>query len=177
METEFFPQKILRYCPRCGGKHFEPFGDKANKCKDCDFVFYFNAATAVAVIIRNKDGKVLLTRRAYNPGKGMLDLPGGFVDPLESAESAVDREIAEELDLEITSKKYLGSFPNTYLYGGIVYFTTDLVFECSVKNLETIVAKDDVTSCDFYDITEEIIQQVSATSIKQILRNFCMEAK
>lgn len=174
MNTDFYPQKVFRYCPRCGSQQFEPYGNKANKCKDCDFVFYFNAATAVAVIIRDEKGRVLLTRRAFNPGQGMLDLPGGFVDPLESAESAVDREIAEELNLQITSKKYLGSFPNTYLYGGVVYFTTDLVFECSVSSFDAIMAKDDVASCEFYSITEEIIAQVSASSIQQILRQFCL---
>lgn len=174
MNTDFYPQRVFRYCPRCGGQHFEPYGDKANKCKKCDFVFYFNAATAVAVIIRDSNGRVLLTRRAFNPGKGMLDLPGGFVDPLESAETAVDREIEEELGLQIISKKYLGSFPNTYLYGGVVYFTTDLVFESSVLSFDTITAKDDVSSYDFYTITEDVIEQVSATSIKQILRQFCV---
>ena len=173
MDQEFSPQKVLKFCPRCGGVHFEPYGEKANKCRDCGFVFYFNAATAVAVILRN-EGKVLLTKRAFDPGKGTLDLPGGFVDPLESAEHAVDREIEEELNLKITEKKYCGSFPNTYVYGGVLYYTCDLVFECSVASFEHITATDDVSGFEFHHITEEVIALVGAESIKNILRTICL---
>ncbi|MCQ2959074.1 MAG: NUDIX domain-containing protein [Bacteroidales bacterium] len=171
---DFYPQKVFRFCPQCGGSHFVPFGEKANKCSDCGFVFYFNEAAAVAAIIRDSDGKVLLTKRAFDPGKGMLDLPGGFVDPLESAEHALEREIMEELNLKITSKKYLGSFPNRYLFGGVVYFTCDLVFECTVPSFNNIVATDDVAAYEFYHITEDVIEQVGGQSIKNILRTFCM---
>ena len=172
MCTESYPQRVLRYCPRCGKGHFSPYNDKANKCDACGFVFYFNAATAVAVIIKDKENRVLLTTRAFNPGKGTLDLPGGFVDPLESAEHAIDREIKEELNLTITEKKYLGSFPNTYQYGDVVYFTCDLVFECTVETFEGMQAKDDVTHCEFYTVTEKLLENVGATSIKNILRKF-----
>ena len=173
MDQEFSPQKVLKFCPRCGGVHFEPYGEKANKCRDCGFVFFFNAAAAVAVILRN-EGKVLLTKRAFHPGKGTLDLPGGFVDPLESAEHAVDREIEEELNLKITEKKYCGSFPNTYVYGGVLYYTCDLVFECSVASFEHITATDDVSGFEFHHITEEVIALVGAESIKNILRTICL---
>ena len=173
MDQEFSPQKVLKFCPRCGGVHFDPHGSKANKCRDCGFVFFFNAAAAVAVILRN-EGKVLLTKRAFDPGKGTLDLPGGFVDPLESAEHAVDREIEEELNLKITEKKYCGSFPNTYVYGGVLYYTCDLVFECSVASFEHITATDDVSGFEFHHITEEVIALVGAESIKNILRTICL---
>ena len=174
MDQEFFPQKVLKFCPRCGGSHFEPHGSKANKCRDCGFVFYFNAATAVAVIIRDAENRVLLTKRAFDPGKGTLDLPGGFVDPMESAEHAVDREIAEELNLKITDKKYRGSFPNTYVYGGVIYYTCDLAFECTVASFEHITATDDVSAYEFHHITEDVIARVSAQSIKTILRTICL---
>lgn len=173
MNTDFFPQHIFHHCPRCGNT-FLPYGEKACKCENCGFVFFFNAATAVAVILRDSKGRVLLTRRAFNPGKGTLDLPGGFVDPLESAETAVDREIKEELQLQIISKKYLGSFPNTYLYGGIVYYTCDLVFECTVSTFNGITAQDDVSGYDFYKIDDSVIEQVGAESIKNILKKFCL---
>ena len=174
MNEEKFPQHIMRYCPLCGAEAFVKYGEKACKCGKCGFVYYFNAATAVAVIIKDEKGRVLLTRRAFEPGKGMLDLPGGFVDPMEPAENAVRREIKEELDLSVTSMNYLGSFPNTYLYGGIVYFTCDLVFEVEVETLQGIHAMDDVDAFDFYEITEDVIAKVGADSIKKILRTFCL---
>ncbi len=170
-----YPQNVFKYCPRCGSSNFVANGEKANKCVDCGFVFYFNAATAVAVIIRDSENRVLLTKRAFDPGKGTFDLPGGFVDPLESAEHAVDREIQEELSLKITSKIYRGSFPNRYLYGGIVYFTCDLVFECTVETLEGITAADDVAGYEFVHVTEEVIAKTGSQSIKDILRHFAIE--
>ena len=174
MDRTFHPQNVLRYCPRCGCGHFEPYGEKASKCHDCGFVFYYNAATAVAAIIKDSQNRVLLTRRAFEPGKGKLDLPGGFVDPLESAETDLEREIKEELELEIVTKSYKGSFPKTYLYGGVVYFTCDLVYECTVVEYDHIAANDDVTSAQFYTITEDVIEQVGGQSIKNILRTFCL---
>jgi len=93
---------------------------------------------------------------------------------MEPAENAVRREIKEELDLSVTSMNYLGSFPNTYLYGGIVYFTCDLVFEVEVETLQGIHAMDDVDAFDFYEITEDVIAKVGADSIKKILRTFCL---
>lgn len=174
MNETFLPQNVMNFCPRCGGKKFEAHGSKACKCADCGFVFYFNAASAVAVILRDSENRILLTRRAFDPGKGTFDLPGGFVDPLESAESAVDREIQEELHLQIVEKRYVGSFPNTYLYGGIIYYTCDLVFECTVATYDGISATDDVSSYEFLHITDEVIKQVGAQSIKNILRKYCM---
>ncbi|MCQ2604988.1 MAG: NUDIX domain-containing protein [Bacteroidales bacterium] len=174
MNNEFSPQNVMKFCPRCGRNHFEANGVKSCKCADCGFVFYFNAATAVAVILRDSENRVLLTRRAFDPGKGTFDLPGGFVDPLEKAEDAVDREIQEELHLQIVDKKYLGSFPNTYLYGGIIYYTCDLVYECRVATFDGICATDDVTSYEFLHITDEVIEQVGSTSIKNILREYCL---
>lgn len=174
METDKFPQKILTYCPRCGGSHFRSYGIKANKCGDCGFVFYFNSAAAVAAIIKDSRNRVLLTKRAFEPGKGMLDLPGGFVDPLESAEEALKREILEELHLTITTCSYLGSFPNTYLYGGVVYFTCDLVYKCTVASLDNITACDDVADYEFVYVTESTLEKVGGESIKNILRRFCL---
>ena len=69
MDQEFSPQKVLKFCPRCGGVHFEPYGEKANKCRDCGFVFFFNAAAAVAVILRNEGKKV---RIVSVPSEGLF---------------------------------------------------------------------------------------------------------
>lgn len=50
-------------------------------------------AAAVAGLIFNEKGQLLLTIRAKDPGKGLLDLPGGFVDMGENADQALRREI------------------------------------------------------------------------------------
>ena len=68
------------YCPKCGANTFIERNEKAKQCTTCGFVYYFNPSSAVACFIRNTAGEILLVRRAKEPAKGTLDLPGGFVD-------------------------------------------------------------------------------------------------
>ncbi len=174
MLADFHPHAICKYCPKCGSKGFKPHSPKSQKCDVCGFVFFTNAAAAVAAIITNTQGEILLTTRAFDPGKGLLDLPGGFVDPGESIEQALHREIYEELNLHISSSTYIGSFPNEYVYGGILYYTIDLVFECDINDISTIRVADDVSAYGFYKPTQELIEQVGLPSIKKILAHYTM---
>jgi ADP-ribose pyrophosphatase YjhB (NUDIX family) len=73
--------------------------------------------------------------RGKEPGKGQWDLPGGFVDPGETAEDALRREVREEIGLEVTAPRYLGSWPNVYEYMGVRYRTLDMGFACEVKEV------------------------------------------
>ncbi len=76
-------------------------GAKLWHCESCDFEFYLNVAAAVAALITDEEGRLLVVVRAEEPRKGMWDLPGGFADPGESAEEALGRELAEELGLVV----------------------------------------------------------------------------
>jgi 8-oxo-dGTP pyrophosphatase MutT (NUDIX family) len=124
----------------------------------------------VACIIENKQGEILLTRRAFEPSKGMLDLPGGFVNLDETAESTVHREVNEELNLDITSLQYIGSSPNHYLYGGMVYFTLDLGFKCIVTDFTNMHVADDVDGYVFLSHQLIDFRKISFPSICNILQ-------
>lgn len=129
-------QPIFKFCPNCKSNHLEyPHGSKI-VCLDCNFEYYHNTAGATAVVIQKKD-KILLTIRNKEPKKGYLDLAGGFIDAMETAEQASFRELQEELNISIdTSKlKYINSYPNTYLYKDILYNTIDLFFLYKDDNL------------------------------------------
>jgi NAD+ diphosphatase len=139
------------------------------RCSGCGFEYYHNAATAVAGIITNNKGEILLVKRAKEPGKGMLDLPGGFVDYGESAEKALRREIKEELCLKISSIKYLCSAANTYKYKEVTYSTVDLAFVCKVKCVSKAKPKDDVNSILFMSQNKIRIEMVAFKSIKKII--------
>ncbi len=166
------PQFLLKYCPKCGSERFIYDGTKSFKCEHCKFHFFINSACAVAAIIRNKKGEVLLTRRAVEPCKGMLDLPGGFVDPMESAEASVIREIKEELNLDVISVQYIASFPNEYVFSGYSVFTTDLGFVCEVASFDNMHAKDDISGYAFIPMNEINFDAISSASIRNILKTY-----
>ena len=57
---------------------------------------------AVGAVIQRADGRLLLIKRGNEPGRGLWSLPGGRVEPGESDEAAVAREVAEETGLVVT---------------------------------------------------------------------------
>ena len=128
-------------------------------------------SAAVAALIYDTGGKLLLTYRAHEPGKGKLDLPGGFVDSGEDANTALIREIMEELNLEVTDSKYSSSYPNEYIYGGIIYFTLDLVFVCQVASFEAISPADDVNGFIFMEPKSINLEDIGLHSVKSIIRS------
>jgi NAD+ diphosphatase len=132
---------VLRYCPKCGASALKSVGLKLVRCSECGFELYINIAAAVAALIPDDQGRLLVTTRGKEPKKGAWDLPGGFADPDESAETALKREILEELGLSVVSMRYLCSFPNRYEYMGVQYPTMDLGFVCEVADLSALAAE------------------------------------
>ena len=90
------PLKQFAYCPRCGSAEFMANDERSKRCGHCGFVYYLNASAATAAFILNDRNEILVSRRAFEPAKDTLDLPGGFVDPGESIDRGMRREILEE---------------------------------------------------------------------------------
>ncbi|MFY9397550.1 MAG: NUDIX domain-containing protein [Desulfomonilia bacterium] len=166
------PGRVFRFCPGCGSPGLSLVGGRSLSCAGCGFTYYLNAAAAVAALIEDPDRGLLLTRRACDPGKGTLDLPGGFVDLAESAEQTLAREVQEELNLEVISSRFLGTFPNTYLYRGITYFTLDLAFECEVKDFNTLRAGDDAQECLFVRARDIRLEDIGLDSIRNMVARY-----
>ncbi len=165
------PFADFSHCPRCGAAPLSKHDGRAIRCADCDFVLYFNCATATAAFIIYQ-GKLLLGVRGKNPQKGMLDFPGGFVEFDETAEDALAREVHEEFNINISSPVYLVSFPNDYRYAGVLYKTTDLYFICNVDDISSIKAMDDVA--DFLWVAPEAVDpgQLAFASGRNAFRRF-----
>lgn len=141
--------RAFRFCPGCGATvEAAALGRNPLVCASCGFMFYFSPVTGVVCIIGNDEGEVLLLVRNRDPGRGLYGLPGGFVDPGESADEAAAREVREEVGLEVTGLNYLGSFANEYPFRGVTIPVTDLIYDCRVASLEGIrPARDEIARC------------------------------
>lgn len=170
-ETKEFFEKF-KYCPACGSEQFVKNNEKSKRCEQCGFVYYYNASAASVAFIRNEDGDLLVCRRAFEPAKGTLDLPGGFIDDEESAEEGVFREVYEETGLKIDKFQYIFSIPNEYPYSGLKVLTLDIFFEAVVPNGSKIHANDDVEECFFIPVRELNPELFGLKSIKKAVKAF-----
>lgn len=161
------PLKQFVNCPKCGSLRFIENNFKSKKCEDCHFVYYFNPSAASVAVILNEQNQVLICRRANEPAKGTLDLPGGFVDMYETGEEAVAREVKEETGLDVVHAQYLLSLPNLYVYSGFEVQTLDLFYLCNVKNCNQLVAQDDIDKSQFVDIEKLVVEDFGLASIRR----------
>ncbi len=76
----------------------------------------------VGAVVHDPDGRLLLVRRANDPGRGQWSLPGGRVEPGESDASAVSREIHEETGLLVRAGSLVGSVSRPAPAGVYVIF-------------------------------------------------------
>ena len=115
--ARFLTPTSICFCPLCGGTlgraAVPPDQREQAVCTACGFVFYLNPKV-VAGTIPEEHGRVLLTRRSINPGRGLWTFPGGFVDFGETVEDAAVRETFEETGLKVD----LIGLQNVYSYPG-----------------------------------------------------------
>jgi NAD+ diphosphatase len=166
------PLKVLKYCPKCGSKNFKRSGVRSLKCDDCGFHFFVNASAAVAALITDDAGKLMLVTRGVEPDYGKLDLPGGFIDHHETAEEAVKRELNEELGLKVTQLNYLFSAPNEYEFSDFKVFTLDMAFRVQVESTENLSAMDDILAYRFYSEEELNYDDIPAPSINSFVKRY-----
>lgn len=124
----------FRFCPVCGGplesrllKNGEP---QRLVCAACAFVFYLDPKLAVGTIITDESRRVVLVRRAIEPGYGKWVFPGGFVDRGEEVRAAAVREAREETGLDVRIDRLV----NIYSYTGrtpvIVVYAATMIGGC-----------------------------------------------
>ena len=158
----------FRHCPGCG----RPGGDWLNghefRCPVCGFRFYQNVAAACGVLVEH-EGRFLFLERAKNPSKGLLGLPGGFVDPGEGVEQALAREVYEEIGGHLADFSFLTSFPNRYPFSGVEYHTCDLYFRATLVDVTGLRADpDEVAALRWLTADEVCLDQLAFPSLQNL---------
>lgn len=148
------PLEKFQYCPVCGSRRFAENNFKSKRCGECGFTYYANPSSATAAFIIRSDGRLLVARRAKEPARGTLDLPGGFVDMDETAEEGMRREIMEETGLQVDALTYLFSLPNRYIYSGMTIHTLDMFFRAEVPFDANPTASDDAADLFWMPLEE-----------------------
>jgi len=166
------PLSQFRYCPKCGSARFEIHNGKSKQCADCGFVYYFNSSAATVAFILNEHDELLVCRRAKEPAKGTLDLPGGFIDMAETGEEGLSREVKEETGMTVTDAQYLFSLPNIYVYSGFSVHTLDLFFLCKVADTLHFKAMDDAAEVFFLPLREIRPEDFGLHSIRKGVQMF-----
>lgn len=166
------PLALFRYCPVCGSSKFVAKQENEKICENCGFNYYINPSAAVAAFIVNKEGELLVGRRAHDPAKGTLDLPGGFVALEETGEEAIKREIKEELNLTITKAEMLFSIPNKYRWSGMTIPTLDLFYYCEVADLNELKPLDDVVETFFIKLDYIHPEDFGLASIREAVSTY-----
>jgi NAD+ diphosphatase len=112
-----------QFCGRCGTHTEDVHGERAKKCPSCGLSSYprLSPATITAVTRQTAAGKRILLARNHRFPPGRYSVLAGFVEPGESLEECVEREIWEEVGIHVQNVRYFGSqpwpFPNSLMIG------------------------------------------------------------
>jgi NADH pyrophosphatase NudC (nudix superfamily) len=156
---------MMEFCPRCGWPAIRFDGVKKLTCEECGWTYFHNVAAAVMAAL-TLDGKVLFAERAQEPAQGFLELPGGFVDPGESAEEAIRRELYEELGLEGLALEFVGTASNAYPYGDVTYQTCDVIFTAPLERLPDVRQPEELARLELLSLDEVETARIAFASVR-----------
>ncbi|NEQ24062.1 MAG: NAD(+) diphosphatase [Microcoleus sp. SIO2G3] len=108
-----------QFCGHCATPMIQLPDERAKRCPKCGLVNYPRLSPAMIVLVSR--GEEILLARAHRFPTGMYSVLAGFVEPGESLEETVVREVREEVGVELKNIRYFGSqpwpFPNSLMIG------------------------------------------------------------
>jgi NAD+ diphosphatase len=133
-----------KFCSRCGTATEAVHGERAKRCPKCGFITYPRICPAIITAVI-KDDKILLAHNSNFP-EGLYSVVAGFVEPGETFEECVKREILEEVNLKVKNIKYFSSqpwpFPNSLM----------IAFTAEYESGEIDVDQVEITHADWFSI-------------------------
>ncbi|MCL2338144.1 MAG: NAD(+) diphosphatase [Firmicutes bacterium] len=131
-----------QFCGQCGAPNINKADEVAMECPGCGALFFPRISPAVIVAVVKED-KILLARNVSFPN-GFYSVLAGFVEPGETLEECVLREVREEVGIEVQNIRYFGSqswpFPDSLM----------IAFTAEYAAGEIVVDQTELTNADWF---------------------------
>ncbi|MGF1473289.1 MAG: NAD(+) diphosphatase [Rubrobacteraceae bacterium] len=114
-----------QFCGKCGTRTVPGPAELSKECPRCGMHFYPRLSPAAIILITN--GEELLLARSYHFPPGMYSALAGFIEPGESIEQTIVREVREEVGVEVRNLRYFGSQPWPFPDSLMIGFTAEYV--------------------------------------------------
>jgi ADP-ribose pyrophosphatase YjhB (NUDIX family) len=153
--------RTANFCPMCGAALEQQHRLRAVRpvCPNCGHIVFFDPKVAVVIFVE-QNGKILLVKRAVDPGKGRWAFVAGFVDAGEDPKEAARREFHEETGLDIEITRLLDVFPRSADDGG----TADIIIAYAARVTGgTLQADDDAEAVGWFT-SNDLPELVFATT-------------
>lgn len=116
-----------QFCGRCGSPTQTATNERVKRCPNCDHTSYPRLSPAVIVQVTRQggNGREILLAKNKRYTTPMYSVLAGFVEPGETLETCVRREIKEEVDIEVKNIRYFGSQPWPFPNSLMIAFTAE----------------------------------------------------
>jgi NAD+ diphosphatase len=127
------------FCSRCGSLIRDAEDVRAKECNQCGLIVFPRISPAVIVLVKKTDE--ILLARSERFEKGLYSVLAGFVEPGETLEAAVSREVKEEVGISISDITYFGSQPWPFPDSLMIGFTANYAGgDISIDDVEIVDA-------------------------------------
>jgi NAD+ diphosphatase len=116
-------ERTHRFCGRCGTPTRGKDGERARECPACGLVSYPRVSPAMMALVTR--GKELLLARSHRFATGVYSALAGFVEPGETIEDCVRREVREEVSVEVENIEYFASQSWAFPHSLMIAFTAE----------------------------------------------------
>jgi len=134
-----------QFCGHCGNSTFHRQDERCRECNTCKQLFYPKLAPVIMILIKKED-KILLARSPNFPGQSYSVL-AGYVDPGETLEQCIAREIYEEVRIKVKNIKYFHSQSWPFSHSLIIGFT------CEWLEGEIQIDPQEIEAANWFDLS------------------------
>ena len=156
-----------RFCGRCGQPTVNAPAERAKLCPQCGLLSFPRLSPAVIMLIQRGD-EFLLARNKTFAG-GFFSVLAGFVEPGESLEETVAREVKEEVGLDVVDIRYFGSQPWPFPHSLMIGFTA------TYASGEIRLQEDEIAEAAWYSRRGELPHLPGKLSIARRLIDWFLE--